>query len=53
MSKWLEFIRGNFAGPVIQVNNATELHQLQKLAKQYNLDYYEHFCKEGYKKFFI
>lgn len=49
MSKWSEFIRGNFAGPVIQINNAKELQALQKLAKQNKLEGYEQFCKEGYK----
>lgn len=50
MSKWSEFIRGEWNGPVIQINNATELHTLQQLAKENQLDYYESFCKWGYKE---
>lgn len=50
MSKWSEFIRGNFAGPVIQINNATELHILQSLAESNRLDGYDYFKKQGYKE---
>lgn len=34
MGKWSEFIAGHNYGPVIQINNATELKTLQKLVKQ-------------------
>ena len=50
MSKWSEFIKGNFAGPVIQINNATELHTLQSLAESNRLDGYDYFLKQGYKE---
>lgn len=50
MNNWANYIRGNYAGPVIQVNNATELHALQSLAERCRLEGYEHFKKEGYRE---
>lgn len=50
MSKWSAFIKGIPYGPVIRINNASELKSLQELAKKNKMDYYETFCKRGYKE---
>lgn len=50
MNNWANYIRGNYAGPVIQVNNATELHALQSLAERCRLEGYEYFKRRGYKE---
>ena len=50
MNKWANYIKGNYAGPVVQINNSTELKTLQNLAKKNKLIYYEYFCKSSYKE---
>ncbi len=50
MSNWSSYIKGNYAGPVVQINNSTEFKALQNLAKQNKLDYYEFLIKHSYKE---
>ena len=49
MNNWANYIQGNYAGPVIQVNNATELHALQDLAERCRLEGYKHFKEWKYR----
>lgn len=46
-----EFFKGiEYESPVIQINNATELHALQQIAIEKKIEGAEDFAKEGYKK---
>jgi len=46
-----EFFKGiEYESPVIQINNATELHALQQIAKEKKIEGSEHFAKKGYKE---
>ena len=48
--KWASFLQGFSYGKLIKISNAKELGELQKLAKQNKLFYYEWFVKEKYKE---
>lgn len=46
-----EFFKGiEYESPVIQINNATELHALQKIAKEKEIKGAEYFAKRGYRE---
>ena len=49
MHKWATFIQGNYAGPLIQINNEFEFKELQRLVSQNKLFYYDSFCRRDYK----
>lgn len=46
-----EFFKGiEYESPVIQINNATELHALQQIAKEKKIEGAEFFAKRGYRE---
>ena len=38
MSKWSKFLKAEFCGPVIRINNSLEFIKLQRLAKTNKLE---------------
>ena len=48
--KWASFLQAFPYGKVIKINNSKELEELQKLAKQNRLFYYEWFVKQKYRQ---
>ena len=48
MSKWSNFLKAQFAGPVIRVDNEEQLKELQRLALTNKLEGYKQFCSLTY-----
>lgn len=48
MSKWSKFLKAEFCGPVIRINNSLEFIKLQRLAKTNKLEGWKQLCKYSY-----